>query len=92
MLQTRNDRKVPKHLFRPAFSSVSIVVLVMTAIFSTIELNESTNRAFLKVYVLRFMIYNAIILAHMDFLYLQTQWIDYLFCLINGLRDCIALG
>jgi hypothetical protein len=52
----RNDRKVSKHLFRPAFSSVSIVVLVMIAIFSMIELNESTNRAFLKVYVLRFTI------------------------------------
>jgi hypothetical protein len=27
-----------------------------------------------------------------DFLHLQTQWIDYLFCLINGLRNYVALG
>jgi hypothetical protein len=27
-----------------------------------------------------------------DFFHLQTQQTDYLFCLINGLRDCIALG
>jgi hypothetical protein len=42
----RNDRKVPKHLFRPAFSSV--VVLIITGIFSIIDSIESTNRAFLK--------------------------------------------
>jgi hypothetical protein len=34
-LQMRNDRKVPKHLFRPALSSVAIVVI--TAIFPMIE-------------------------------------------------------
>jgi hypothetical protein len=49
-LQMRNDRKVSKHLFRPAFSSVT--VLVITAIFSMIEPTESTNMAFLKVFIL----------------------------------------
>jgi hypothetical protein len=48
----RNDRKVPKHLFWPAFSSVSVVVLVIVVVYSTIESIESTNRAFLKVFVL----------------------------------------
>jgi hypothetical protein len=52
MLQTRNDMKVQKHLFR-TFSSVSVAVLITNAIFSTIELVESTNRAFLKVFILR---------------------------------------
>jgi hypothetical protein len=52
----RNDRKVPKHFFRPAFSSVSVAVLIITTIFSMIELVESTNRAFLQVFVLRSMI------------------------------------
>jgi hypothetical protein len=52
---------------------------------------ESTNRAFLKVIVLRPTIYNAIIIAHIDFFHLQTQLTDYLFCLINGLRNCVAL-
>jgi hypothetical protein len=50
ILQTKNDRKVPKHLFRPAFSSV--VILIITAVFSTIESVESRNTAFLKVFVL----------------------------------------
>jgi hypothetical protein len=49
-LQTRNGRKVPKPLFRPAISS--IVAFVITTIFSIIELVESTNRAFLKVFIL----------------------------------------
>jgi hypothetical protein len=53
MLQMRNDRKLSKHFFRPAFSSVSVAVLVITTIFSTIESVESTNRAFLKVFILR---------------------------------------
>jgi hypothetical protein len=87
-----NDRKVPKHIFSPAFSSISIAVLVITAVFSMIESIESTNRAFLEVFELRSMIYTAIILARVDFLHLQTQWTDYLFCLINCLRDCVALG
>jgi hypothetical protein len=73
----RNDRKVPKHLFRPAFSFVA--VLIITAVFSTIESVESTNRAFLKVFILSPMIYNAIIPARVNFFHLQTQWIDYLF-------------
>jgi hypothetical protein len=88
----RNNRKVPKHLFRVAFSSISIVVLFITAVFSIIESVESTNRAFLKVFVLEPTIQNAIILAHVDFFHLQTQRIDYLFFFINGLRDCVALG
>jgi hypothetical protein len=62
-----NDRKVPKSLFRPAFSSVSVVVLIITTVFSTIESVESTNRAFLEVFILRPTIQNAIILAHVDF-------------------------
>jgi hypothetical protein len=39
MLQMRNDRNVPKHLFRPTFSSVyvSVAVLITTSVFSTIE-------------------------------------------------------
>jgi hypothetical protein len=90
MLQTRNDRKLPKHIFRPAFSSIA--VLVITIIFSMIESVESTNRAFLKVFVLMLMIENAIILARVDFFHLPTQQTDYLFCLINDLRDCIAKG
>jgi hypothetical protein len=47
----RNDRKVPKHLFRPTFSSIE--VLIITVIFSTIELVESTNRmqSFLHVWI-----------------------------------------
>jgi hypothetical protein len=49
----RNDRKVPKHLFRPVFSSVSIVVLIITIIFSMIESIESTNTALHKVFLLR---------------------------------------
>jgi hypothetical protein len=52
----RNDRKTPKHLVRPAFSFVSITVLVIIAVFSTIESVEPTNRAFLEVFVLRFTI------------------------------------
>jgi hypothetical protein len=48
----RNDRKVPKHLFRLSFSYVSVVVLVITTVFSMIESVESTNRAFLEVFVL----------------------------------------
>jgi hypothetical protein len=56
MLQMRNDRKVPKHLFRPAFPSVSIEVLIITIVFSMIESVESTNRSFLKVFVLGTMI------------------------------------
>jgi hypothetical protein len=92
MLQLRNDRIVPKHIFRLAFSFVFVAVLIITMVFSTIELVESTNMTFLEVFVLRSRIYNAIILAGMDFLHLQTQWIDYLFYLINGLMDCVALG
>jgi uncharacterized membrane protein len=46
--------KYQKHLFRPVFSSISIVVI--TVVFSTIELIEPTNRTFLKVFVLRPMI------------------------------------
>jgi hypothetical protein len=49
-LQTRNDRKVPKHLFSPAFSSVAVLVII--TIFSMNEPIESTNRAFLKVFML----------------------------------------
>jgi hypothetical protein len=86
----RNDRKVPKQLFSPAFSFLAI--LVITAIFSMIESIESTNRAFLKVFVFSPMIKNAISLAHVDFFHLQTQRSDYLFCLINGLMDCVVLG
>jgi hypothetical protein len=48
-LQMRNDRKVSKHLFRPAISSVA--VLITTTIFSTIELIKFTNRAFVKVVI-----------------------------------------
>jgi hypothetical protein len=47
-----NDRKVPKHLFRLVFSSISVAVLVITVVFSMIESVESTNRTFLKVFVL----------------------------------------
>jgi hypothetical protein len=47
----RNDRKVSEHLFRLAFFSVA--VLVITAVFSTIESIESINRAFLKIFILR---------------------------------------
>jgi hypothetical protein len=39
----RNDRKVAKHLFRPAFFSVSVVVFIIY--FFMIESVESTNRA-----------------------------------------------
>jgi hypothetical protein len=78
MLQMRNVRKVPKHLFRPGFSMIELV--------------ESTNRAFVEVFILGPTIWNAIILACIDFFHLQTQRIDYMFCLINGLRDCVALG
>jgi hypothetical protein len=53
-LQMRNDRKVAKHLFRSAF--YSIAVLIINAIFSTIESVEFTNRAFLKVFILSPMI------------------------------------
>jgi hypothetical protein len=88
----RNDRNVLKHLFRPAFSSISVVVLIITVIFSMIESIESINRAFLEVFILKSKILNLIILARMDFLHLQTQWTYYLFCLINGLRDYVALG
>jgi hypothetical protein len=56
MLQIRNDRKVLKHLFRPAFSFVSVVVLIITIVFSMIESAESTNRAFIKFFVLRLTI------------------------------------
>jgi hypothetical protein len=49
-LQTRNDRKVLKHIFRPALSSVAIVIII--AIFPTIESVKSTNRAFLKLFIL----------------------------------------
>jgi uncharacterized membrane protein len=52
-LQTMNDRKVSKHLFRLTFSSVSVAVLVITTIFSMIESVESTNRVFLEVFILR---------------------------------------
>jgi hypothetical protein len=52
-LQTMNDKKVPKHLFRSDFSSVSVVVLIITTVFSMIESVESTNRAFLEVFILR---------------------------------------
>jgi hypothetical protein len=87
----RNNRKVPKHLFRPAFSSISVAVLVITAVFSTIESVEFTNRAFLEVFILMSMIWNPIILACVDFLHLQTQWTTYLFCLINCLRDYVGI-
>jgi hypothetical protein len=53
MLQTRNDTKVPKHIFMPVFSSVYAAVLVITTVFYTIELIESINMEFLKVFVLR---------------------------------------
>jgi hypothetical protein len=49
----RNDRKLRKHLFRYVFSSVSVAVLIITGVFSLIELIKSTNRAFIKVFVLR---------------------------------------
>jgi hypothetical protein len=49
-LQTRNDRKVPKHLIRPTFSFV--LVLIITIVFSMIESVESTNKEYLKVFVL----------------------------------------
>jgi hypothetical protein len=52
MLQMRNDRKVPKHIFRPAFSSVSVAVLIITVVFSMIKSVESANRAFVKVFIL----------------------------------------
>jgi hypothetical protein len=86
----RNDRKVTKHLFKSAIAYVA--VLVITAIFSTIESLESTNRAFLKVFILIPTIQNAIILAHVNLFHLQTKRIEYLFCLINDLKDCVALG
>jgi hypothetical protein len=46
--------KYEKHFFRLTFSSVA--VLFITTIFSMIESVESTNRTFLKVFVLRFTI------------------------------------
>jgi hypothetical protein len=49
MLQTRNDRKILKHLFRPTISSVAVLIII--AIFSMIESVESTDRAFLKVFI-----------------------------------------
>jgi uncharacterized protein YqhQ len=55
-LQMRNDRKVSKLLFRPTFSFVFVAVLIITVIFSMIESTESTNRALIKVFVLRPMI------------------------------------
>jgi hypothetical protein len=55
-LQMRNDKKVLKHLFRPAFSSISVAVLVITVFFSMIKSVKSINRAFLKVFVLMTMI------------------------------------
>jgi hypothetical protein len=57
----RNDRKVPKHLFRHALSS--IVIIVITTIFPMIELIKFTNRTFLKVFILLPTIWNAIILT-----------------------------
>jgi hypothetical protein len=92
MLQTMNDRKLLKRHFRPAFSSISVAVLIIITVFSMIESVKSTNRVFLRVFILRPRIENAIILARVDFFHLQTQWKDYLFCLINGLRDYVALG
>jgi hypothetical protein len=90
LLQTRKDRKVPKHLFKHAFCSVAI--LVITAIFSTIKLVESTNTAFLKVFILSPTIYNVIILACVDFFHLQSQQTYYKFCLINGLGTAFPWG
>jgi hypothetical protein len=46
----RNDKNVLKYLSRLAFSFVA--VLIITTTFSTIESVESTNKAFLKVFVL----------------------------------------
>jgi hypothetical protein len=57
-----------------------------------IESVESRNRAFLEVFILRPTIQNAIILARVDFFHPQTQQTDYLFFLINDLRDYVALG
>jgi hypothetical protein len=57
--------------FRPPISSVA--VLVITAIFSMIESVEFTNRAFSKVFILIPTIYNAFILARVDFFHLPTQ-------------------
>jgi hypothetical protein len=76
--------KVPKYLFRPALSSIAIVVI--TAIFPTIESVKSINRAFLKVFILP-TIYDAIILSRVDLFHLQTQQADYLFCLINSHKN-----
>jgi hypothetical protein len=42
-----------KNTFLGPFLYVSIAVLIMNAIFSTIESVESTNRLFLKVFILR---------------------------------------
>jgi hypothetical protein len=39
-----------QNIFRPTISSVAVVVI--TAIFSTIASVESTNRVFLKVFIL----------------------------------------
>jgi hypothetical protein len=86
----RNDRKVPKHLFRPAFSFVA--VLIITAVFSTIESVESTNRAFLKVFILSPMIYNAIIPARVNFFPPPNPMDRLSVYIINGIRDCVALG
>jgi hypothetical protein len=74
----------------PTFSSVA--VLIITIVFSMIESVESINRAFHKVFILRLMIQNGIIRACMDFFHLKTQQTDYLFCLINSLKDYVALG
>jgi hypothetical protein len=69
----RNDMKVPKHFFRPDISSISIAVLLITIVFSMIELIESTNKAFLEVSILTPTILIAIILARVDFFHLQAN-------------------
>jgi hypothetical protein len=56
-----------------------------------VESIESTNRALLKVLIIRATIENAIILARMDLFHLQSQRADNLFGLINNLRDGVAL-
>jgi hypothetical protein len=88
----RNDRKVAKHLFRAAFSFVSVAVLVITVVISIIESVKSTNRAFLEVFITQAHDIECNHSCTHGFFHLQTQRTDYLFYLINDLMDCVALG
>ena len=73
-------------------TTVTLFIITITTILSTIESVESTNMTLVKVLIFLSTVHNTIILARVDLFHFQSQWTYYLLCVINGLRNKVALG